>query len=202
MKRGQSDDESSGGVNRPSRHLLANMERILEWSEGGLTSNERADLSEHFQTCAECSEFARRVAVLEEALERGVRQPTLSPEFSFALRTRIESECADFSADPEMFYEVEKSRIEAEFARLSEGLRRQMFRPTQILDLLSYAMVLGLAGYFLLLVWSSQRSRIQEFLFELPRRHDWLALSAIGVILAIGALLLAARGRISRWIQI
>ena len=188
-------DESEQHLDRDpaSRHLLENMDRILEYREGILPVEERGLLEEHLKECPECRAFQQKAERLEVELARNINGPALPPEFTTRLWERINS-----LPELESIHDEQRRRMELEFQKNSARLRKQLFRLPNVLDYLSYAAAVVIAGYLLVRLALEFPAK---WLPGIGENHVMLGAWVAGAAVVICGLAFAMNQRWVRWFR-
>lgn len=114
--------------------------KIFELDE--LPSAERALVQEHMAQCAECRELARLLKEADACLQRSIRVPKLSPQFSTRLHERIARVSLTESEREQRKHQAQEE-YQAELARL----RRSSWNVLQILDGLGWVALALVTGW-------------------------------------------------------
>jgi len=183
---------SGGGLF--SSHLQMNSDRILELVEGTLADRERAALETHLQSCPECADFFREAQQLELELQDSINAPAVSANFVERLEARIDSENSRNAARMGVPIEVQVDECVAR-------LRRQLFRPSSLLDLLSYALAFGIGGYLLAILSSMVQAEAEAVWKNVALYHGLIDTVLVAFVVMAATLFLVARGSITRWTE-
>jgi anti-sigma factor RsiW len=170
------------------RHVEANYQKIIEYSQGGLNTADRGKLEEHLQTCPQCRRALAEARRVEAALQNRFSGVKLSASFEQRLYARLESEPIRQDATQQ------RERALAEFNEYSARLRRQLFRPGRLLDLASYAIGAGLLAWLVIPLSSTMENHLEASWSNGGNFRGLLVPSLAAALIAVCVVVFAFRG--------
>jgi anti-sigma factor RsiW len=120
--------------------------QIHDFVENQLTAPDRAVIEAHLAECAGCQALARQLRQLDAALSRRVKAPALSADFEVRLRQRIQVGAMRLSDAQRA---ARKRQLQAEYQADMERLHWWQTDWTGVLNILSFTVLVGLAGWVL-----------------------------------------------------
>jgi anti-sigma factor RsiW len=161
-------------------HISADLQTIVAWSEGALSAADRQKFQEHLQSCPDCAALVQSAERLDAALESHFSEVKLSPVFEQGVYARLEREEALREAAAE-----QRARLSDEFDEYCVRLRRGLFRPTRLLDILSYALGAGVLVWLLMHFSARTGDRLETYWSGLGAFHGLLVPVATAALIAL-----------------
>jgi anti-sigma factor RsiW len=157
--------------------------RILDYQENRLSSDQRAEVETHLCGCAHCRILARQFEQLDAALAASVKAPALPADFDQRLWQRIQAAPAPLTAAQRS---ERKRQLQAEFDAGLARIGRRSFAWESLLQYLSWPALALLAGWLAwrLTVPLTAHLDVQSMGALALKLLPWLAVSA--VFLALG----------------
>jgi anti-sigma factor RsiW len=180
---------------RTDRHVEANYQKIIEYSQGGLSTADRGKLEVHLQICPQCQRALAEAQRVEAVLQNRFSGVKLSASFEQRVYARLESEPIRQDATQQ------RERALAEFNEYTARLRRQLFRPGRLLDVASYAIGAGLLAWLVIQLSPAMENHIEASWSNASNFRGLLVPSLAAALIAVCLFLFAFKGSIKALLE-